>query len=102
MRLVRVAPVAPDRMQQHDGNQDLVAGLCFVEKNDRLKIVAKSNAAPVEVENLRHRSVGIGSQGKPDARAGEILSMKTVGNFNQAPKPHSFLPYLCVGLCRLP
>ena len=78
------------RGQKLDGNQDLLAGMCGLKHYDWLEIISHGNAAAVEVDDLRNRPVGAGVHLKPDARAGEVVSVEGFWYFDPTAKPNRF------------
>ena len=71
-----------DRVQELDGYQNLIARLGLIEKYDGLQVVAQGDAAPVEVDDLRHGTIRVGSKMEPDAAAGEIVAVEGLGHFD--------------------
>ncbi len=78
-------------MEDFDGDEDLVAGLCVVEEDDGLEIVAERDAAAVEIDNLGHRAVGVGVELEPDAGPGEVVAVERLGDLDGAAKPDCVL-----------
>src|SRR5258705_13784401 len=78
-------------MEQLDGNQDLIAGLCIVEQDDRLQVIAERNAPAVEVNDLWHGSVRVCNEVEPDSRTGEVVAVQCFWNLDGAAIPD------CVG-----
>ena len=74
-------------MEEFDGYEDLVAGLGGVEEDDGLEVVTESDAAAVEVDDLGHGAVGVGSELKPDAGASEVVAVEGFGDFDGAAVP---------------
>ena len=88
-----------DGGQKLDRDENLVAGLGVVEQDDGLEVVAESDAAAVEVDDLRHGAVAAGVELEPDARAGEVVAVERLGNLDDVgdtrPRPWSlWLPRL--------
>ena len=76
-----------DGVEEFDGYEDLVAGFGGFEEDDGFEVVTESDAAAVEVDDLGHGAVGVGTELKPDARAGEVVAVERFGDFDDAAIP---------------
>ncbi len=76
-----------DGLENLDRDQNFVAGLGIVEEHDGLEIVAERHAAAIEIDDLGHRTIGAGVELEPDARAGEVVAVQRLWNFDFAAKP---------------
>ena len=76
-----------DGVEELDGDEDLFARLGLIEEDDGFEVVAESYAAAVEVDDLRHGAVGVGAEAEPDARAGEVVAVEGLGDFDFAAIP---------------
>jgi hypothetical protein len=74
-------------VKQLDGDGDLITRFGAVKQNDGFEVVAKGYAAAVEVEDLRHGTVGFRVELEPDARASQVVSAQGLGNRVALPKP---------------
>ncbi len=77
--------------QKLDGYEHFLTRLRIAEKYDRLQVFAQRHAAAVEVNDLRHRSVGVGAEAKPHPCAGQVVAIQGLRHFNLATEPHCFL-----------
>ena len=73
--------------QKLDRDQHLVTRLGIVEENDGLQVVAQRYAAAIEVNDLRHRTIGVGAETEPHARAGQVVSIQRLRNLDLTPEP---------------
>ena len=80
-----------DGVEELDGDEDLVAGLGGIEEDDGFKIVAERDAAAVEVDDLGHGAVGVGVELEPDARAGDVVAVEGLRDFDHAAVPDGVL-----------
>ena len=87
-----------DGVEEFDGYEDLVAGLGGVEEDDGLEVVAERYAAAVEVDDLGHGAVGVGVELEPDARAGDVIAVEGLGDFDDAAVPDGVLRGFGAGL----
>ena len=76
-----------DRGQKFDRDQHGVAGLCMIEENDGLKIVAHRHATAIQVDDLRHGPVRGSVKVEPDSGAGEVVSVQRGGHGDGATIP---------------
>ncbi len=76
-----------DGVEEFYGYEDLVAGPGGSEEDDGLEVVTERDAAAVEVDDLGHGAVGVGSELKPDAGAGEVVAVEGFGDFDGAAIP---------------
>ena len=84
-------------VEEFDGDEDLVAGFGLIEEDDGFEVVAEGYAAAVEVDDLRHGAVGVGVEGEPDARAGEVVTVEGFGYFNLSVVPDSLVGRIAAG-----
>ena len=82
-----VEALVVDGLKNLDRDENLVAGLGVVEEHDGFEIVSHRNATAVEIDDLRHRAVGVGVELKPDARAGQVVTVQGLGDFDLPAKP---------------
>ena len=76
--------------EQLDGDQHAVAGFRVIEENDGFKVVAESDAAPVEVDDFGHGPIRFSTELEPDPGAGEVVSGKRLRNFDPLAIPDGF------------
>ena len=94
--------VGPSNMFQIHGrqdfyrNQNFIARFCRIEQEDGLERITHGYAAPVEINNLRCRTIGIVPKVEPDSRSSEIVSMQTFRDFDPAAIPHCFVGPLTI------
>ena len=91
-----------DGVEELDGYENLVAGLGGVEEHDGLEVVAERDAAAVEVDDLGHGAVGVGTELEPDARAGDVVAVEGLGDFDGAAIPDGVLGGFAVRRDELP
>ena len=89
-------------MQQLHRDQHPFAGLGVIEQHNRLQIVAERDAPPVEINNFRHRPVGIRRKLEPNPRPGQIVAVQRLGNFDPAAIPDRLHRRVRFGRNRLP
>ena len=79
------------RVQQLHRHRHLFAGLGVVEQHHRLQVVAHGHPPPVEIQNLRHRTVRRSVELEPYPRARQVVAVQRRRNFERLPKPHSLI-----------
>lgn len=70
----------------------------MIEENDGFKVVAHGYAASVQVEDLRHRAIGIGMKAEPDSAAGKVVAVQRGRHSNRPAIPDCIGPGLGLGL----
>jgi len=88
--------------QQLDGDQHLVAWLGVVEELYLLQVVTQRDTPPVKVEDLRHGSIGVGTEAEADIDAGQVVAMQVAGHFDGAAVPDGVLACRALRLYGLP
>ena len=83
-------PFFVHRRQQLHRDQHLVARLRVVEEHDGFQVFAQRHAPAIEVDDLRHRTVGIRAEAEPHARAGQVIAVQRLRNLDLAPEPDRF------------
>lgn len=74
-------------MEELDGHEDAIAGLSAIEEHDGLEVITEGYAAAIEINNLGHGTVGVGHELKPDAGAGEVVTVERLGDLEPAAIP---------------
>ena len=72
-------------------DENLVAGMSRLEEHDGLEIVTKGYPTAVEVDDLRHRPVGVRPEAEPDTGAGKVIAVECARNFNNSAVPDGIL-----------
>ncbi len=89
--------------QQLHRYQYLFAGLGIVEEHDGLEVIAQCNAPAVEVDDLRHGTIGVGTEAEPDACAAQVVAIQGLRHFDLAAKPHRVFrgrqPVVTIAVC---
>ena len=80
-----------DGVEELDRYEDLVAGLGGLEEDDGFEVVAEGDALAVEVDDLRHGTVGVGLELEPDAGAGDVVAVEGLGHLDLAAVPDGVL-----------